>query len=174
MNSDIYAITGEEREQYTAFSTGMWKRLFQPLPQVLWYHTSAATFARILKTGEVWSTQISCLNDYSEFRYSVRLLREELKQYATNVNEHVAFLSRHLDEILEQDGADISWFFVFCMSSVRDDLSQWRAYGVLSIGFDPMQMVMHDSMKQRGYVVPVRYGEADHKAIVKDVAKLLL
>jgi len=177
MNDAIYAVTHEEREQYTAFSMGMWKQLFQPLPQVLWYYTSAATFARILKTGEVWSTQISCLNDHSEFRYSVRLLREELKQYRNNTDEHIGFLARHLYETLQQDGADISWFFVFCMSSVRDDLSQWRAYGGgeggVSIGFDPSKIIQ-TAMGQRGYVAPVRYTEQDHKAIVKDVANTTL
>jgi Protein of unknown function (DUF2971) len=75
---------------------------------------------------------------------------------------------------LEQDGADASWFFVFCMSSVRDDLSQWRAYGGgeggVSIGFDPLKIMQDGMAKRGGYLIPVRYGEQDHKAIVKDIA----
>src|SRR5690348_16255623 len=117
MSDDIYAVTAEELQEYAKFSGGMAKQLLQPLPPVLWYYTSAATFARILKTNEVWSTQISCLNDYSEFRYAVKLLREELKQHTTHADEDIRFLARYLYETTEQDGADTSWFFVLCMSS---------------------------------------------------------
>ena len=125
--TDLYAITPEERATYTAFSTTMWRQLVRPLPETLWYYTNASTFGRILKTGEVWSTQISCLNDHSEFRHAVRRLRDEIKNYVGHGDEHIRFLAQHLYETLEQDGADTSWFFVFCMSSVADDLSQWRA-----------------------------------------------
>jgi hypothetical protein len=57
--TDLYAITAEEQAKYTAFSTTMWRQPVGPLPQTLWYYTNAPTFGRILKTGEVWSTQIS-------------------------------------------------------------------------------------------------------------------
>jgi Protein of unknown function (DUF2971) len=171
--TDLYAITPEERATYTAFSTTMWRQLVRPLPETLWYYTNASTFERILKTGEVWSTQISCLNDHSEFRYAVRRLRDEIKNYVGHGDEHIRFLAQHLYETLEQDGADTSWFFVFCMSSVADDLSQWRAYGGgeggVAIGFNPLKLVQGE-ISTRGYLVPVRYSEQDHKAIVSDVA----
>ena len=171
--TDLYAITPEERATYTAFSTTMWRQLVRPLPETLWYYTNASTFGRILKTGEVWSTQISCLNDHSEFRYALRRLRDEIKNYVGHGDEHIRFLAQHLYETLEQDGADTSWFFVFCMSSVADDLSQWRAYGGgeggVAIGFNPLKLVQGE-ISTRGYLVPVRYSEQDHKAIVSDVA----
>jgi len=171
--TDIYAITLEEREQFNQFSQGIWRQLVQPLPHTLWYYTNASTFAHILKSKQIWSTQISCLNDHSEFRFSVRLLRDELKLYMGNADEHIRYLARHLWEVMEQDGADASWFFVFCMSDIRDDLSQWRAYGGgeggVSIGFDPMKM-MSGEIKTQGYLVPVRYRAQDQKAIVSDVA----
>ena len=108
-----------------------------------------------------------------EFRFSVRLLRDEIKQYIEHADEHIRFLAQHIYETLENDGADASWFFVFCMSSVRDDLSQWRAYGGgesgVSIGFDPLK-IMTDEMRKRGYLVPVRYQPEDHKALANDIA----
>jgi hypothetical protein len=59
------------------------------------------------------------------------------------------------------------------MSSVPDDLSQWRAYGGgeggVAIGFNPPKIVQGD-MSTRGYLVPVRYSEQDHKAMASDVA----
>jgi hypothetical protein len=171
--TDLYVITPEEKAVFSQFDMNMWRKLFQPLPQTLWYYTSAGTFARIVKNGSVWSTQISCLNDHSNFRFSVRLLRDEIKQYIGHADEHIRFLAQHLYETLENDGADASWFFVFCMSNVRDDLSQWRAYGGgeggVSIGFDPLK-IMTDEMRKRGYLAPVRYRPEDHKAIVNDIA----
>jgi hypothetical protein len=171
--TDLYAITPEEQTAVSELDKKMWRQLIQPLPDTLWYYTSAATFARIVKTRSVWSTQISCLNDHSEFRFSVRLLRDEIKQYIGHADEHIRFLAQHIYEMLENDGADASWFFVFCMSSVRDDLSQWRAYGGgeggVSIGFDPLK-IMTDEMRERAYLVPVRYQPEDHKAIANDIA----
>jgi len=142
--TDLYAITPEEKAVFGRFDADMWKQVFQTPPQTLWYYTSAATFARIVKTKSVWSTQISCLNDHSEFRFSVRLVRNAIKQYVRHDDEHIRFLAQQIYETLENDGADASWFFVFCMSNVRDDLSQWRAYGGgeggVSIGFDPSKI----------------------------------
>jgi hypothetical protein len=60
-----------------------------------------------VKTRSVWSTQISCLNDHSEFRFSVRLLRDEIKQYIGHADEHIRFLAQHMYETLENDGAGL-------------------------------------------------------------------
>src|SRR5262249_4018564 len=111
--TDLYAISPEESRAFSGFSTNMYRQVFKPPPQTLWYYTSAATFARIVKTKSVWSTQISCLNDHSEFRFSVRLLRDEIKKYIGNADEHINFLAQYLYEILANEGADDSWFFVF-------------------------------------------------------------
>ncbi len=41
--------------------------------------------------------------------------------------------------------------------------------GGVAIGFNPMKLVQGE-ISTRGYLVPVRYSEQDHKAIVSDVA----
>jgi hypothetical protein len=57
------------------------------------------------------------------------------------------------------------------MSCVRDDLSQWRAYGGgeggVSIVFDPARLLT----PKYGYLVPVRYQPNDHKLLANDLAK---
>jgi hypothetical protein len=173
MNDELYAVSDHERDRYNEFSKAVWKQLFQPPPYTLWYYTSASTLARILQSKEVWSTQISCLNEHTEFRHSVRLLRDEFKAFVNHEDESVRYLAAHLLEAMEQDGADSSFFFVMCMSSVRDDLSQWRAYGSgeggVAIGFNPMGLVT-DEIRRIGYLVPVRYREGDQKALVAHVA----
>jgi hypothetical protein len=174
MQADVYAVTEEERNNYGKYSIDVIKTIFRPLPHTLWYYTSASTFVHILKANSVWSTQISCLNDHSEFRYAVRLLREEFKTFFGNDDENVRWLVGHLYETMANDGADISQFFVFCMSLMRDDLSQWRAYGGgeggVCIGFDPMQIVKTPGLLKSGFLVPVFYQPKDHKFLVTGIA----
>src|SRR5262249_54303323 len=94
----LHAYNLQEPGQFHQFRQGIWRQLVQPLPHTLWYYTNASTFAHILKSKQIWSTQISCLNDHSEFRFSVRLLRDELKLYMGNADEHIRYLARHLWE----------------------------------------------------------------------------
>jgi hypothetical protein len=174
MQSDLYAVTEKERGDYLQYSTQVIKQIFRPLPPTLWYYTSGSTFAHILKTNSVWSTQISCLNDHTEFRYAVRLLREEFKTLAHDADENVRWLAAYLYDTMAHDGADISQFFVFCMSLMKDDLSQWRAYGGgeggVCIGFDPMRMMTTPDILKQGYLVPVLYLPNDHKVLVTSIA----
>jgi hypothetical protein len=83
MTADIYAVTEEELGHYAQFRDYVFKQFVRPLPPILWYYTSASTFADILQSMSVWSTQISCLNDHTEFPYAVRLLRDEFKAFST-------------------------------------------------------------------------------------------
>lgn len=176
MDADIYAVTDEERKQYRSYIDAIIRDLLSPRPQPprLWYYTTATTFARIVQTKEVWSTQISCLNDHSEFRYAVRLLRKEFKTFFSNPDEDVRGLAHHVYELLADDGANQSWFFVICMSAVPDDLSQWRAYGGgeggVCIGLDPRLMMTPEAKKIGGYLVPVLYKPNEQKMLVKAVA----
>lgn len=173
-NTDFYAVTPEEQRQYNDFSLNAARQLFQPLPPVLWYYTTGSTFVRILDSKSVWATQISCLNDHSEFRYSVRLLRDEFKKDLDNPDEDFCWLACHLYETLANDGADASFFFVICMSLVRDDLSQWRGYsggeGGVCIGFDPAKMMDPNSLK-KGFILPVLYRPDQQKLLIEDIAK---
>jgi hypothetical protein len=136
-------------------------------------YTSVATFAKMLRTNSVWATQVSCLNDHTEFRYAVRLLRDKFKEMRGDADEQAAWFANYAYDALEFDGADNSYFFVFCMSLLRDDLSQWRAYaggeGGVCIGFDAAKM-LHAKIQLPPYLLPVRYEPGDHKTIVDDVA----
>jgi hypothetical protein len=74
MTTDIYAVFADENVQHAAFCRGALAQLVRKPPPILWYNTSASTFSAIAHSGEVWSTQISCLNDHTEFRYAVTLV----------------------------------------------------------------------------------------------------
>jgi hypothetical protein len=72
-----------------------------------------------------------------------------------HADAQTAWLANYIYDSLEQDGADNSYFFVLCMSFLRDDLSQW----------------LQPNIGLRPYLIPVRYDSADHDAIIDDVTK---
>jgi hypothetical protein len=116
-------------DNYGAYCQAAFNAEFPDKPSgVLWYYTTGATFTKVIGDGSVWATQISCLNDHAEFRHSVGLVRAEVGRYRECAGT-VGVLAKQIYDSLEDDAADRSNFFVFCMSTKRDSLSQWRAYG---------------------------------------------
>lgn len=111
----------------------------RPLPRTLWHYTSAEGLYGILTTGMLWATDIRFLNDASEFRYPVSLL-DNLLTAATERDQGTPreelWESIRLSFDLGYEGKT----YVFALSEVRDDLSQWRGYtpsgNGYSIGFD--------------------------------------
>jgi hypothetical protein len=174
LSTDLYAVTPEEDARYNDFCRHSLLQLLRPVPESLWYYTTAATFARIMDTREIWSTQISCLNDHTEFRYSVRLLREAMRAYKDNkYPDGVRWLAGYIDDALEDDGADYSWFFVMCMSEAKDDLSQWRAYsgGENGVAIELCTPLLAPNTQCGGLLVPVCYSEERQKALAAEIAK---
>ena len=113
-------------------------------PERVFQYTSPTGLLGMLRSDEVWSTHVSHLNDFSEFRYTLALLDE------------------HLDEVLQAGGSKSSqvavkeWkgalrkmpgiaMFVASFSEESDLLSQWRAYcpaaGGFSLGMHPLELM---------------------------------
>src|SRR5215207_3397701 len=78
---DLFEILPQERKLHNDFCRQLYGRELQSTPpdKPLWYYTSAETFIKIIDTGTIWATQISCLNDHTEFRYAVNLVGEALQ-----------------------------------------------------------------------------------------------
>jgi hypothetical protein len=177
MSIPDYAISTAEKEMYEEFGRRMISKYVKPSPGVLWYYTSASTFATIVKTKKIWSTQISCLNDTTEFRHSVRLLRDSFKPYIDGqYDENKKWLANYLYTNLKDD-AERSQFFVMCMSNRKDDLSQWRAYGGgeggVAIGLSPRRLITTDT-SNFAYLVPVSYDPQDQRSLVAEIATFAL
>src|SRR5207302_7163681 len=92
---------------------------------------SGQSLVSIIESGEIWATQVSCLNDESELRYAVRLLRQALhdRRAAATPTPDEEYLYDRIEAELSVDTTASSEWFVACFSQVDDDLSQWRAYG---------------------------------------------
>ena len=161
---------------YDQFGRTTFADFFNPMPSappVLWYYTTASTFAEILKTKKIWSTQISCLNDTTEFRRAVHLLRGSFKKYIDDQdNADTKWLAEYLYTELIQDGADTSWYFVLCLSNRKDDLSQWRAYGGgeggIAIGLSSLHFKTDAS--NFTYLAPVSYNVEKQQWLTAKIA----
>jgi len=56
---------------------------FNPIPTCPLYHyTTGNGLIDIIKSGELWCTQVACLNDSSEILYPINLLRSKVDKAA--------------------------------------------------------------------------------------------
>lgn len=108
---------------------------------LVWHYTSGSALVAIVQGQRLYATQVSCLNDSMEVRYSAGLFREALSrealQYAPDSSEG-RFLSLALEFFAEEPSFPNNLqipYVVTCFTALRDDLSQWRAYGGGENGF---------------------------------------
>ena len=163
-----------ENDAYVRFVFDLIKQhLSGTPPDVLWHYTSGAALIDIIKSGSLFATQIACVNDATEIRYSVEKLRAAFARRrlnATNPDE-VALVDHVLGNI-STETVNSEWF-VICFSKRRDDLSQWRAYSGgengFAIGVDAHALL--SSIKRDGfYLGPVNYDERTHSHVVDQIA----
>lgn len=113
-------------------------------PDVLWHYTNTAGFLGICRTGKLWATNTEYLNDISELRYARSLLlnatynRETSSIDKNEINMLNSFRARIRRDLMRP-------VFVTSLSAVKNELSQWRAYGGSSgsfaLGFNTASLV---------------------------------
>lgn len=167
-------VTPADRQQYRAFVESQIQTLGKPPPTPLWHYTSGEALIKIIEGGKLFSTQIACVNDMTEYRYSVELLHEAFKRLRPRFvsRPDAKFLLDYIDANISTDTSTSEWF-VTCFSSNRDDLSQWRAYGDgengYAIGFDVPTMMV-SIVSNQCLLVPVHYDQSTHIRITDAVA----
>jgi Protein of unknown function (DUF2971) len=167
-------VTPADRQQYRDFVESQIRTLGKPPPTPLWHYTGGEALIKIIESGKLFSTQIACVNDMTEYRYSVELLHEAFKRLRPRfVNQPEAkFLLDYIDENISTDTSTSEWF-ITCFSSNRDDLSQWRAYGdgenSYAIGFDVPAMIF-SIVSNECLLAPVHYDQSTHIRITDSVA----
>lgn len=148
---------------------------------LLWHYTSGPGLLGILKSQTLYSTHVSCLNDSSEIRYAsqifrqalTRLLEPRVKDDAT-AKFLVEALNYFDEDPLVPNHVALP-YFVGCFSEVRDDLTQWRAYGGgengYALGFRAKDLFGTPS----SYLARVTYYDHHvHQPIVDEVAAATL
>ncbi len=143
----------------------------------LWHYTTGSNLIEIIQSGELYATQVACLNDRTEIRYAERLLRDALQEILPTVDgqsELTTFIQGYIARLTDTDDLPshrVSNYFVTCFSGARDSLSQWRSYSGgengMAIRFKAGSLKNHEDLTG---VVKVNYDEGLHRALALEVA----
>lgn len=133
------------------------------LPDELWHYTTAGGLHGILQHNKLFATHAAYLNDSQEFLFGMKVVVEEMKRLAQNPPPEllegwdpklsppmIKIMIQRASAALVVQFAIRSMFlrlnagpYVSCLSAERDQLSQWRGYGVgggYAIRFDPQAL----------------------------------
>ena len=174
MNHESY-INNADREEYRRFVEHHLGSYGRECPDEVWHYTTAEGLIEILKTGMIFSTQISCLNDNLEQRYFGDLCNLAIKQQLIKrENDPFRIVLEMADQMLEKRDFTSYPAFVACFSEVEDDLGQWRGYGGgecgYAIGFNVEDLL---SFSERNICFfPMNYDETVQNSVVNDILRM--
>jgi len=166
-------IRDQDEEKYVAW-TGTHVSHFFPLGVPFLYHYASGTgLIEIIKSGELWSTHLNCLNDASELLYIRSRLRIRVeRKLASPLSPEVKFLLEEITTKLRATQLGRWPWFVACFTEDGDDLSQWRAYGSgeggYAIEFDSVYL-RGMSHQQQILLGQVEYNERRQDAFLDDL-----
>jgi hypothetical protein len=105
--NDIEYVREGDRQEYLRFAAHHLRSFGHPPVSEIWHYTDAEGLVGILKSGQLWCTQVSCLNDSLEQRYFGDLMHAAVKaRRAKNTDTNLAILLRIAEEFL--GGRDFS------------------------------------------------------------------
>lgn len=166
-------VTPNDEAEITKFCAHHFRSFIGIPPTPLYHYTTGDNLIRIIESKEIWATHISCLNDATEIMYSVEELRKRVKiRLLANQKPELEFLLKKMDERLATPRVEIAPAFLFCLSTKKDHLSQWRAYsggeGGYSVEFDP-EGLRQAGINNQVMLLRVEYSERNHAILLDDV-----
>ena len=140
------------------------------LPPTLYHYTSQRGFLEIVKSKEIWATNIYYLNDSLEYEYAANLIQDVIDEYLARIDEFHAgvveyYASKGLPlpppseydprgiwgrllEAMKKMLSAISGHVLFSVCSFTeegDQLTQWRGYcpdgNGFSLGFETSHLI---------------------------------
>jgi hypothetical protein len=131
----------------------------------IFHYTKLKGCLGILNSKSLWTTDILCLNDASEFRLAFNLGKEILEEDGRIVDYSI------LDRLVELlDDSSTPPPFVCSFSEKGDLLSQWRGYGdglsTVSIGFNS-RTLQKQSETQNSILLKCIYDRKKQKQILR-------
>lgn len=141
----------------------------------LYYYTSGQTCINIIEGGEIWSTQLSCLNDTKELLFAAEdlLARIRMRRSANTDPEVESLLAAAEHGLLNLQPEKVG-LFVTCFSGTPDDLGQWRAYGGgeggYALAFNARQLAI-EAVANNSFLLRVRYKEQERAVLLDDILK---
>jgi hypothetical protein len=144
-------------------------------PGPLYHYTTGRTLIEILSSGQLWSTQMGCLNDEKELLYAIEQFERRLDaRIAAGGDPEILLVLRKVQKRVQSPRPELAGFFVTCFSEDGDDLSQWRAYaggeGGYALRLDP------EKLRDRGlghntWLLRVEYEPTNHDVLLGDIIK---
>jgi hypothetical protein len=118
------------------------------LPELLYHYTSQEGLIGIVQTNCLWLTDFSYLNDPKELMHGSDLIVRAIQELMPHVScaTSTDILESWQENVLDWKELRDSSPIRVCLASfsrLGDDLSQWRAYGKISIGFCPRELASH-------------------------------
>ncbi len=146
------------------------RALVQQAPDIIYHCTTANGLLGIIGEKTIWATNILYLNDSKEFRYSLEITQEKIKNKIQDFRNNENILNL-LDSMGRQLGALESVnIYVVSFSKNGNQLSQWRAYGEdsygYSLGFITERLI---TLAQKFYLKPCIYCRDDQENIIEEI-----
>jgi hypothetical protein len=127
MNSGHRFLTRSDIETMTGFLAHTAGHFFTLPDGPLYHYTSGDGLIGIVRSKQLWSTQIACVNDSTEIGYALGEINSRVA--AMKAGPHDPKLDPMLDRlavVLSEPGLATSPAFITCLSAAGDDLPQWR------------------------------------------------
>jgi hypothetical protein len=144
-------------------------------PRLLFHYTSSAGLIGILRTKELWATNVAFFNDAQEVERAVGLARLVIDNTKRNINNEQD--SSALEAMRSYVGAAAKRYYVCSLTEERDLLSQWRAYcppgDGYSIGF-PSTQLSAVAEAQNFILSPCIYDPETQRQIVQEFVNSFL
>jgi hypothetical protein len=171
-DSDARCCLDEVTRQVDRLYRAM-REMDDPAPPFLFHYTSPKGLIGIVTSRTLWASSADCLNDSSEPKYAIGLLKECFDEIVSTLPADSIAARAFKDywawfqKTLEKEGPHV---YVFCLSEHDDLLSQWRGYGGqcggYAVGFSSTKLLEYLRAKGRSlgrYLMRVVYGDTDQR-----------
>jgi hypothetical protein len=120
-----------------------WRTAQGERPRRLYHYTTLTGLMGILRSHQLWITDAAYLNDATEVQHALSLIQSAMAERAKGASENCCELLKRSQPGANPEDAGRA-YYVACMCTERDLLSQWRAYGAngggYAIGFSACEM----------------------------------
>ncbi len=134
---------------YHEFTNHVFFKKFFPSPELhfssksfslVYHYTSLTALISIIEDQCLWATNAFFLNDKSEFKHGVNIVKETLDSITNEESQNILkAIGTQIEEVFNAEK------YVTCFSKKGDLLSQWKSYGNngtgVSIGFFPHKLI---------------------------------
>lgn len=158
------------------------------IPYVLYHYTSLNVLEQILTNKTIRLSDITKTNDSKEITWIKNIIEEEYpKAYCAEKAQYFKKYISYEDWIKLSNYLTQKWFdimtnkyayYVCCLSTQRDLLSQWRGYGNdakgIAIGFNYHSLAEMTKILPDTHIAQVDYGKVSQRTRVREEASLLI